>query len=665
MSLAPARLRRVLVTDAGRGSAVAVIRSLGRRGWQVVAADSDRYSPGFRSRYTWRRLRHPDLREDPRGAASRIAAAVEAWGIDLVIPVTDEAILALQSVREQLEHHARLAIPGDDALDRAADKEQSLQLAEQLGLPVPRFRIAWDADTALQAAEEIGWPVVLKPTRSRHWTPGEAIAASSVRSVSSPTELRAAMASLRGERVLVQEFWPGEGHGVEVLADAGRPLLLFQHRRLREVPPWGGSSAFRESADLDPALADHAVRLLHAMHWRGLAMVEFRVGPRGPAFMEVNGRIWGSLPLALQAGVDFPGALADLVMDDRQPPVHVTGGLPGSYPTGVRSRSLSLEISWIGTVLARRTAGPVPLPPRREALRVALRLLSPRDGWDMLSTEDPGPGLAEIARVAASIPARLAARRPGRPAHGPGVAPAGARMTDQSRNGAIRGPHAPSHAVSVALVGPDGAGKTTVGRRLEDELAGAASYLYMGVNADSGNRLLPTTRLRRALGRRGGSVPPSGRDLERISEPAVAPRGTAATARGLLGLGNRVLEEWYRQAIAWSHLRRGRTVIFDRHYLLDYHATDIAAPNPPLARRIHGLLLRHVYPRPDLVIFLDAPAEVLHARKGEGTIEFLEQRRQAYLAAGQELPRFVVVDATQPLDTVVGQVAELIRSNGA
>jgi thymidylate kinase len=104
-------------------------------------------------------------------------------------------------------------------------------------------------------------------------------------------------------------------------------------------------------------------------------------------------------------------------------------------------------------------------------------------------------------------------------------------------------------------------------------------------------------------------------------------------------------------------VRRGEVVVFDRHYLADYHAYDVVGEGRSASRRIHGFLLAHAYPKPDLVVYLDAPAEVLLARKGEGTIAALERRRGDYLALADVAPDFVVVDAEQPTGAVVQRVA--------
>jgi thymidylate kinase len=221
---------------------------------------------------------------------------------------------------------------------------------------------------------------------------------------------------------------------------------------------------------------------------------------------------------------------------------------------------------------------------------------------------------------------------------------------DAALRAAVAGRRRTRRGFSVALIGCDGAGKTTVARALERDTDLPVSYLYMGVSPDSSNRLLPTTRAAHALKRSRG----------------VSPRGTLRrSARSTLRLANRVAEEWYRQLIALMQLRRGRIVVFDRHFTADFHASDVTAPRRTLSRRVHGFLLTHLYPRPDLVVFLDAPPEVLFARKGEGTIASLARRRDEYHRLGATLQRFAVVEATQPLERVVETVADLIREQGA
>ena len=217
--------------------------------------------------------------------------------------------------------------------------------------------------------------------------------------------------------------------------------------------------------------------------------------------------------------------------------------------------------------------------------------------------------------------------------------------------------------LTVALIGPDGAGKTTIARRLQETLPHPVKYIYMGINPDSSNHMLPTTRALHAIKRLCGAKPdtagPRSHDDVRPRGPV---RGVLAGIKSGLGLVNRIGEECFREGLVWHYRRRGYVVLLDRHFFADYYAYDIAGDmgRPTLCRRIHGFVLSHLCRKPDLVVYLDAPAEVLLARKGEGTLELLERRRTEYLQLRDLMPAFRVVDANRPLSAVVEDVGRCI-----
>jgi thymidylate kinase len=226
---------------------------------------------------------------------------------------------------------------------------------------------------------------------------------------------------------------------------------------------------------------------------------------------------------------------------------------------------------------------------------------------------------------------------------------------------------------TVALIGPDGAGKSSVIPLVQARLGRPSKRIYMGVNLESSRLMLPTTRIALEAKRRRGGRPDM---VGATGRPGAQPRAEGgatgrASRRGVvhgirsgLRLANWIAEEWFRQGVAWIHQRRGAVVLFDRHFFCDYYANDILGRRPgrPWTSRVHGLMLDRLYPRPDLIILLDAPAEVLFARKGEGTLESLESKRQEYLALERVVTRFRSVDATQPVDAVVTEVVAAIES---
>jgi thymidylate kinase len=199
---------------------------------------------------------------------------------------------------------------------------------------------------------------------------------------------------------------------------------------------------------------------------------------------------------------------------------------------------------------------------------------------------------------------------------------------------------------SIAIIGPDGAGKTTLTRMLESSGMLPFRYLYMGVDLNASNIALPTSRLFQRMKARDNGAHAAGR-------PASVRGGGRATVR-LLAL---IAEEWFRQFVSWYYQARGYTVLYDRHFVFDFAPEIAGTTAEPFDKRLHRWLLQYLYPRPGLVLFLDAPGELLYARKGESTPKELERRRQVFLKLGKTMPRFRRVDATRPLKEVYQEIA--------
>lgn len=215
---------------------------------------------------------------------------------------------------------------------------------------------------------------------------------------------------------------------------------------------------------------------------------------------------------------------------------------------------------------------------------------------------------------------------------------------------------------TVALIGADGSGKTTVARRVCAELGPRARYVYMGSNPSAATHMLPTTRawirLKELTGRtvhRSGP-PPAG--PERRAPTTIAARALQHL-KSLFVLALKVSEDTYRVLVVETLVRRGHVVFLDRHPYPDYYAHRVAG-NRGWRRwgdRLHAFLLERVYPMPDEIILLDAPAEVLCGRKDEGTLSAIEQRRQEYLELARRMNgRMRIVDTRVGEDEVLAIV---------
>lgn len=210
---------------------------------------------------------------------------------------------------------------------------------------------------------------------------------------------------------------------------------------------------------------------------------------------------------------------------------------------------------------------------------------------------------------------------------------------------------------SIAIIGADGAGKTTVTGMLLEERFLPFRYLYMGVSVGSSNVALPTSRLAHWI---KGVL----REKVNDSNPSTSPvrtGGSKSKLRNALRLINRLGEELYRLILSRWYELRGLVPLYDRHFTFDFFGLEELGEYDRLSDRLHAWFLKRIYPRPDLVIFLDAPPEVLLVRKGEGTLEYLDSRRRAYIRLGETMPNFIRVDATQPLANVYKEVSDHIR----
>ncbi len=218
---------------------------------------------------------------------------------------------------------------------------------------------------------------------------------------------------------------------------------------------------------------------------------------------------------------------------------------------------------------------------------------------------------------------------------------------------------------TVALIGVDGAGKTTICNMLRKSLPLRIKYIYMGVNIESSNIALPTSRLmmhlKRFNRRKKNKHNP---DLEStLHFHEIQPKQRKSSKiRAVARLINRITEEFYRQVVAWLYQLRGHVILFDRHFLFDYALIDMESRRREirLSDRLHRWFIKKVLPQPDLVIFLDAPLEVLFDRKGEWTYQHLQIRRNAFIHQGRKIKNFVQIDATQPVEKVYEEVSEKI-----
>ena len=323
----------VLVTDGHLRPSLAVVRSLGRAGYRVCVCAATKRSLAGASRHVFEQAVVPGALAEPERYADAVAELVRRWSVDLLFPMSEESMLALLPASPRMPG-VRIPFASLHAFCRASDKEAVMTLASSLGIAVPEQRKI-DSARRLRGLDVsmLGFPLVLKPARSVAGEGADRVKmgvtyADDVASLERQVRAMPATAF----PLLLQRRIEGPGVGIFLIVWKGRLLAQFSHRRIREKPPSGGVSVCAESIAMDDAALAQSRALLEALHWSGPAMVEFKqdraTGRR--YLMEINGRFWGSLQLAVDAGVDFPALLAAAALGE--PPAPVT-----RYRVGVRT----------------------------------------------------------------------------------------------------------------------------------------------------------------------------------------------------------------------------------------------------------------------------------------------------------------------------------------
>jgi len=424
---------RVLVTDGHFRKALAVVRSLGRRGVEVTVGERTFLNTSFFSKYCSQRILYPSPRRHPDQFIDFLLREIKKNRYDCLFPMEEETLLLIAKYRSEISKYTYLLIPDLQKIEFVRDKENLIQFAEAHGIPTPKTYYIPPALTLPHQgggeSEEIShqegevkkvlpqqrkgekWkdlppgieeinkvalpldgggggggvnlsaipvPVVIKPRISS--------GSFGIVYVKKREDLASSYQRVHGKYPfpLIQEYIPDGGgtFGLSALFDEESNVkAAFVHKKLRMYPVQGGPSTLREGVE-HPQIMELGLSLLKALNWVGIAMAEFKVDPRDgvPKLMEINPRFWGSLQLAIFSGVDFPYLMVQMAEGKNiEPILH--------YETGKRCRWLLF-----GDILHFVNN------PERFHLRPAFfRFFERNTCDDILSGDDPLPILGATA----------------------------------------------------------------------------------------------------------------------------------------------------------------------------------------------------------------------------------------------------------------------------
>lgn len=367
----------VFLTDAHWRKSLAAVRALGVNGIRITAGESTRLATAAFSRYCHRTVVYPSPLFNPAKFVSFLLRELSRHSYQMLLPMEDETTFLISKFHSEFSRRTYLPIPPLEKLQFANCKDKILKLAEDKGIPIPK---TWYIDDITQLNDlkaSLPYPVVIKPKNSA--------GAVGVSYPKNSDELIKQYLTVhqRFPYPLIQERIPSHGNGYGasfLMGKSGDVKASFVHKRLREYPVTGGASTLRESVRNDD-VRDMAHTLLKALDWFGVAMVEFKMDPRDgiPKLMEINPRFWGSLSLAVAAGVNFPYLLLKMSRGENFKPVE-------HYQIGKKCR-------WLlpGDILHF-----IFNPKRMDLLPGFFNFWDKQTSYDILSLKDPLPILGRM-----------------------------------------------------------------------------------------------------------------------------------------------------------------------------------------------------------------------------------------------------------------------------
>ena len=380
-----------LILDAVLRQSLVSVRSLGRQGLRVAASETNEHRsvPTFSSHWCRQKIVCP-AREGTEHYLTYLKQILDRTETPVVIASSDGTIALLRKHRRELERQTSIALAQEPALAIAVDKEQTLRVAQQLGIAVPPSIAVRAMDDVAAAIHEIGLPVVIKPAES--WVEsgqegarfGSTLAgtlAEAQAAVEKPLDL--------GGNMLFQPFLSGRREAVSFLYAKGVMYASFAQWAKRTEPQLGGTSVLRQSIALPDDISDQARRLVCEIDLEGYSEVEFRRNSAGkPYLMEINPRLSASVEIAVRSGVDFPYLLYRWAHGDTLEPVR-------DYRKGQWMRYLKGD--FFTTLEAIQQPGRAGVPPAREAVQDFLTSFFVPMNYDYVDWQDMKPAFVSMA----------------------------------------------------------------------------------------------------------------------------------------------------------------------------------------------------------------------------------------------------------------------------
>jgi len=396
--------KTAVIVFGGGSTGLGVIRSLGRRGVPVIAADYDKHSIAFSSKYVRERILLPGPEAPPGAILDLLLEKSNRLKNSILIAASDHLLTALSQNKAELSRHYTVAVAGWDVIEKCLNKRMTYQVCVDAGVPTSRTFVPDSMDFLEKHRGEFQYPCILKPVFGHKFSNSFKVKAFKVNDFE---ELKSyyRLASDTGNEMMIQEIIPGADDQLYTYYAyrdlAGDTLAEFTCRKIRQTPPSFGVITAGESTRT-PEIIKLGRAFLNELGYTGVCGIEFKRDSRGNRFklVEINARVGTVISLPIKCGVDLPWIIyQDLTNQEK---------IRGSeYPAGINWTYLSMDI-----VAFLR------YPEKRHNFGKFLRTYRGTRANAIYASDDPKPLLKEWAWSLCQLPGFLTRTLFNRDQHG-------------------------------------------------------------------------------------------------------------------------------------------------------------------------------------------------------------------------------------------------------
>jgi predicted ATP-grasp superfamily ATP-dependent carboligase len=311
-------MKSVIITDGFWRKSLSCVRSLGKEGYKITVFGDTIWTTSFWSKYTSERVICPSAK-DKIFIFNQFITKFLADNYKknkkkiILIPSEDATINWLSKNRKKISKYANFLLPNNSSLEIAQSKEKTLKIAKKIGINVPesfffKKRDVFEKKIKKLSALNILENYIVKPVKS----------SGSLGIIFPKNNFKIDWKShwKKYGKLFIQKKIVSrtKGIGISMIFDSNSNCIAdFCHQRIKEYPLKGGPSTIRKSVK-NYHLKIESQRLLKKLNWKGVAMVEWKYDDydKSIKLLEINPRFWGSLELAVRAGVNFPLIYAKL-----------------------------------------------------------------------------------------------------------------------------------------------------------------------------------------------------------------------------------------------------------------------------------------------------------------------------------------------------------------